>query len=127
MSLADKVANGLAVVVIELFNPCGGYSLEESETAENVCPDNFQEELPAFYRAVMSYILAAMTVCGVLGLLAWKSVSPKITNRPRAQTGKSNYGVVLEPGVDQEAEIHKEALGRSFSFVSARAHSTQVE
>ena len=67
MSLTDKVANGLVVVLVETFAPCGSYSNGEVEDEADTCPLAEEGEKSIYYKNLMSYGIAGMAVFGLEG------------------------------------------------------------
>ena len=74
MSLTDKISNGLVVVLVETFAPCGSYSNDNAEGSENydpdsVCPIDEEEKKGAYYKNLMSFGIGAIAILGFLSLL----------------------------------------------------------
>lgn len=67
MSLTDKVSNGIVVVIVETFAPCGSYSKDEN--GNDNCPFEESAQKADYYKTLMSYGLAGIAVFGVIGLL----------------------------------------------------------
>merc|ERR1712141_79161 len=74
MSLTDKISNGVVVVIVETFAPCGSYSNENSESGTiidpaDVCPPEEVAKKGAYYKDLMSYGIGAIAILGFLSLL----------------------------------------------------------
>lgn len=107
MSLIDKIGNGILVVLVEIFAPCGNHTNNEN------CPEKEISRKSGYFENLLSYGIGMFAVVGIVGVLIQMvviRVANRRTFRPRRNSGRDR---VPEFVIDDEDYDEDEAIERS--------------
>lgn len=109
LSLTDKLSSGVAILLIQLWDPsCSTSNTEQVDPSVSPCPCQSAEAGPEYYRAVMFYVpgVAALLALLLLGAGAVLRVRRKYA----ARGGRRKRGEELTEPFLLEGEGEEEGL-----------------